>query len=1164
MMTVTELLKQLRALDVRIWVEEDRLRVNAPKGALSPALREQMTASKDEILAYLKQLQSADRRPPLRPTDAHGPLPLSFAQRRMWMLQELDKGTSDYNLAQAVRLRGELHLAALEAALNKVVQRHAILRTTYTKVNGMPFQAVGEIRPLPLPLTDLSHDLNREGQAQTLLTAEAAQVFDLEHNWPIRAHLLKMAAHDHILLITLHHIASDGASLAVFWGELARLYESYLPNGHPTGHAVRRDEVLPEMPLQYADYAAWEQEVVASNFLDDQLAYWKQQFAGELPELDLVTDFSRSASDSHRSAHLERPLTIELSHQLRHFCQQEGVTLYMAMLAVFQLLLHRYTGQEDIVVGSPISGRSQAELERMIGPFINTLALRTNLSGDPTFHELVQRVRDVSVAAFSNPDVPFEMLLEELEVARDANHTPLFQTFFNVLNFSRPAGGFGALAAEALLKPELDSYFDLTLYVDESEEQIELYLSYNAGLFTTARMEMVLAHYARLLTQVVEDPHQKLGQYSLLTDTEKEQLLVTWNDTAVPYPHEKCLHQLIEAQAERTPGKTAVIFQDQSITYQTLNQRAEQMAHELQKLGVGPDVIVGICLERSIDMMVSLLAVLKAGGAYLPLDPAYPLDRLSYMLADAQSPVLITESSLNLADQLTRDLASPLHVCLVDQHRHHDAYHLGNGLVGTAVSRTATSQNLAYVIYTSGSTGKPKGVQIPHQAVVNFLLSMQREPGLTAEDHLLSVTTLSFDIAVLELYLPLITGATVTLVPRTVAYDGHQLAQTIAHSGATVMQATPVTWRMLLDAGWAGEPELKILCGGEAMPPELARDLLPRCRELWNMYGPTETTVWSTTRQITSGTDPVTIGHPIANTQIYILDKNKQPVPIGVVGDLYIGGDGLARNYRHRPELTAEKFIDNPFRPGSRMYSTGDLARYLANGEVDFLGRSDFQIKIRGFRVELGEIESALVAHTAVREVVTIVREDRPGDKRLVAYLILHEGMDQPDQSALRDFVGGKLPAYMVPAAFVFLESFPKTPNRKVDRKALPAPDMAREDFGRSYVAPRNPVEVIVAQIVAQSLDLDSVGIWDNFFELGGHSLLVTRVIFRITELFRLELPLRRFFENPTVAGIAAYMTADESERMRIERTAQLLIKLSQLSDEEVAGMLASRGGVKA
>jgi amino acid adenylation domain-containing protein len=546
------------------------------------------------------------------------------------------------------------------------------------------------------------------------------------------------------------------------------------------------------------------------------------------------------------------------------------------------------------------------------------------------------------------------------------------------------------------------------------------------------------------------------------------------------------------------------------------------MAHELQKLGVGPDVIVGICLERSIDMMVSLLAVLKAGGAYLPLDPAYPLDRLSYMLADAQSPVLITESSLNLTEALTKDLPQAIHVYLVDERPQNGRYHSNNGS-----ARTATSQNLAYVIYTSGSTGKPKGVQIPHQAVVNFLLSMQREPGLTAEDHLLSVTTLSFDIAVLELYLPLITGATVTLVPRTVAYDGHLLAQNIAHSGATVMQATPVTWRMLLDAGWAGEPELKILCGGEAMPPELARDLLPRCRELWNMYGPTETTVWSTTRQITASDDPITIGHPIANTQIYVLDKNKQPVPIGVVGDLYIGGHGLARNYRHRPELTAEKFIDDPFRPGNRMYSTGDLARYLANGEVDFLGRSDFQIKIRGFRVELGEIESALVAHTAVREAVTIVREDRPGDKRLVAYLILHEGVAQPDQSALRDFVGGKLPAYMVPAAFVFLESFPKTPNRKVDRKALPQPEQSVNREDRNFVEARTKLEAILTRIWENVLNVQPISVHDNFFRIGGHSLVAVRTFAQIEKETGLQLPLTVLFQAPTIAELAQVMQSE-------------------------------------
>ncbi|MCC6606785.1 MAG: amino acid adenylation domain-containing protein, partial [Anaerolineae bacterium] len=948
----------------------------------SPLLSGDKLALLEMLLMEEGLAAEAPQPKPVRPPGAV--LPLSFSQERMWFMQQMQPDSGAYNVSIGARMKGELNLAALERAINDVVQRHEILRTRYEKVDGHPLPVIEETAVINLALFDYQHLplTSREDELAQTVYDFVKRPFDLVNGPVMRAGVFRYSPQDHVTAVVAHHIATDAWSSFILVQEIAALYQSYNEN---------KPIQLEPLPLQYFDFAIWQRDHFQGAVLQEQLGYWRTKLAG-VPVLEMPADRPRPAIQTFNGNVVEHNLSPELLQKLHQLSKEQKVTPFMTMLTALEVLLYRYTRQEDFAVGVPIANRQLASTENLIGTFVNMLVLRADMTGEPTFMELLQRVQAATLEAYAHQDMPFEKLVAEMQLDRDMSHSPLFQIMLDYINVPSPKISMDGLEGDNVGVNRHSSKFDMGLIVVDTAQLQSLELEYNTDLFDEATAVRFLDNLETLLEAIVANPRTPIDELPVLAAAERQLVLARWNETDMAYPREKCLHQLIEAQAERTPGKTAVISQNQSITYQALNQRATQMAHELQKLGVGPDVIVGIFLERSIDMVVSLLAVLKAGGAYLPLDPAYPLDRLSYMLADAQSPVLITESSLNLTEALTKDLPQAIHVYLVDELPQNGRYHSNNGS-----ARTATSQNLAYVIYTSGSTGKPKGVQIPHQAVVNFLLSMQKEPGLSAEDHLLSVTTLSFDIAVLELYLPLITGATVTLVPRTVAYDGHQLAQNIASSGATVMQATPVTWRMLLDAGWAGDPDLKILCGGEAMPPELARDLLPRCRELWNMYGPTETTVWSTTRQITASDDPITIGHPIANTQIYVLDKNKQPVPIGVVGDLYIGGDGLARNYRNRPELTAEKFLDDPFRPGSRMYSTGDLARYLANGEVDFLGRSDFQIKIRGFRVELGEIESALVAHTAVREAVTIVREDRPGDKRLVAYLILHEGVAQPD-----------------------------------------------------------------------------------------------------------------------------------------------------------------------
>jgi len=1158
MMAVSDLLKQLQALDVRIWAEDDRLRLDAPKGALTPELREALAARKAEILTYLNNLQTADRLPALVSVGGQGLLPLSFAQKRMWLLQQMDQGTGAYNISQAVRLRGALNVEALALCLNAIVQRHAILRTTYRVVDGMPFQEVNAIRPLPLPVIDLTASPTAQAEVQKLIRAEAIQPFDLERDWPIRVKLLRVAAADHILLTTIHHIASDGSAFAVLGRELVALYENYAAHGSLDG-------VLPPLPIQYADYAVWEEKLLQSDFVAGQLAYWQEQLGGQLPELDLPTDYGRSPVRTFHGARLDMRLSRDLSQQLRQFCQAEGVTLFVALLAAFKLLLHRYTGQEDIVVGSPIVGRSRAELEKMIGLFLNTLALRTDLSGEPSYRELVGRVRQVGQGAISNQDVPFEMVLEALKTSRDLSRTPLFQVFFNVLNFSRRVDGFSSLEVEVLVNPEPDSLFDVTLYVEEIGEQIDLHLAYNTDLFKKERMEALLAHFSRVLEQAVENPDRCLEDFSLLTEGEREKLLVAWNDTAVPV-NLICLHHMFENQAAQTPDAAALIFEGACLSYEELNRRANRLAHYLRQVHqVGPGVLVAIGLERSWEMVIGILGVLKAGGAYVPLDPTHPESRLADILADTRASLLLTQ--VRPLANLPAFAGTIIHL---DR-----AQELLAGQPDTNPEPLAALNDLAYVVYTSGSTGKPKGVLAHHRGVAHHLTFLANHYGVTQRDVVVQIPTVSFDASVRDTFTPLISGAKVIILNEAEAGDPRAIVARMRDHGVTcILSIVPsLLGQLLMEAAklpWPKESLRLLLTSGESLSLAYcrqAKEIFGAALEVVNQYGPTECTMTSTYHRVHDQDDNrqyAFIGRPIANTQVYLLDKYLNLVPTGAPGEVHIGGMGVSYGYLNRPELTAEKFIPHPFSddPAARLYKTGDHARYLADGTLEFIGRIDNQVKIRGFRVELGEIEVALLAHTAVREAVAIMREDQPGDKRLVAYVILHETETPPDQAALRGFVAETLPAYMVPAAFVYMDEFPKTPNRKIDRKALPMPDLSRDVLGRQYVAPRTEVEEIVAQVMAESLNLEKVGIWDNFFELGGHSLLVTRLLFRITELFHVELQLRHFFENPTVAGTVELLLADSHDRPRIERTAQLLIKLSRLSDEEVAAMLKSKGSV--
>jgi amino acid adenylation domain-containing protein len=1038
-------------------------------------------------------------------------LPLSFAQQRLWFLGQLEQGKSIHNIPRAFRLKGLLNLAALKQSLNEIVSRHEALRTNFrTAVDGQPVQVIVPTLKVSLPVVNLQQfsAVRQETEVQQLATDEAKRPFNLEQAPLFRVTLLWLSEEEYVLLLTMHHIIADAWSITVFMQELSLLYEAF-SQGKPSP--------LAELPIQYGDFALWQRQLLQGGCLDVELAYWKQQLDNS-PTLQLPTDRLRFSLQTYQGTSQFLVLSKNLTELLKTFSRRERVTPFMTLLAAFKTLLYRYTEQEDIIVGSPFAGRKRAETEKLIGCFLNILVLRTDLSGQPSFRTLLERVRSVTLDAHNHQDLPFEKLVEELQPERDLSRNPLFQIMF-VYNNDSSSMVVPELAGLSISPVGIDSGmapFDLTLFVTNTGQKLNVALEYNIDLFDSFTISQMLRHFQTLLEAIVADPDQPISDLPLLTAAERHQLLVEWNSTQADYPKEACIHQLFETQVERTPDAVAIVFENQQLTYRELNRRSNQLAHHLQNLGVKPEVLVGICLERSPEMIVGLLGILKAGGAYVPLDPAYPRERLEFMLEDAQISVLLTQQPL-VNSRFPKYGEYGGRVVLLDTN-----WVTVNQDNEKISSSGVTDENLAYAIYTSGSTGQPKGVQVSHKAMVNFINAMGEKLELTNQDILLSVTTLCFDIAALEIFLPICIGARLELVSPEVASDGLQLSERLCRSNSTVMQATPATWSLILEAGWPGNNKLKALCGGEILLRDLANQLRERVASLWNLYGPTETTIWSATYKVAFGESSISIGNPIANTQIYILDSHLQPVPIGVKGELYIGGSGLARGYLNRPDLTCEKFIPDPLSkdPGSRLYKTGDLARYLPNGNIEFLGRLDQQVKIRGFRIELGEIEAVLAQHPALRETVIIANEDVSGGKRLVAYIVLKEEQAST-MDELRQFLKGKLPNYMVPSAFVFLDSLPLTSNGKVDRRALPAPEQSRPDSRTTFVTPRTPVEHQIADIWTQVLKLDRVGIHDNFFELGGHSLLATQVMSRLRQTFCVELPLRYLFEKPTVADLA-------------------------------------------
>jgi amino acid adenylation domain-containing protein len=1111
MKPINEFLSYLCSLDIKLWADEDRLRCSAPKDALTPDIKAELSERKAEILDFIRGANLASTSSqPIEPVARKENLPLSFAQQRLWFLDQLESGTSLYNIPSAFYLRGTLNVPALEQALNEILGRHEALRTSFMTVEGQAVQVIAPNLTLKMPVINLQElpQTKREAEVLQLVTHEAQRPFDLTQAPLLRATLLQLGEEEYVVMFTMHHIISDGWSMGILIQEVVALYEGF-SKGLPSP--------LSELPIQYADFAVWQRQWLQKEVLESQLAYWRSQLGGTVPVLQLPTDRPRPKVQTFQGATKSFSLSAHLTEALKALSRKEDVTLFMTLLASFQTLLYRYSGQEDILVGSAIANRNRKEIEPLIGFFVNTLVLRTHLGGNPSFRELLGRVREVTLGAYAHQDLPFEYLIEDLHPERNLSYNPLFQVMFILQNASRSELKLPCLTLSPLKVEKRTAKFDLSLSMEDTESGLTGVFEYNTDLFDSATINRMVEHFCTLLSGIVAHPNSCLKDLPLLTEAERQQLLVEWNNTQIDYSQKQCIHELFENQVERSPDAIAVIFEDQQLTYRELNTKANQLAHHLQTLGVAPEVLVGICVERSLEMVIALLGILKAGGAYVPLDPAYPQERLAFMLHDTSVPVLLTQA--RLLESLPHHQAKV--ICLdadwdaISQQRQQN------------LTSWVTINNLAYVIYTSGSTGRPKGAMNTHMGICNRLLWMQDTYQFTPADSVLQKTPFSFDVSVWEFFLPLLHGSRLVVAQPGGHQDSAYLVKLIAQEQITTLHFVPSMLQVFLqEPGLEKCKSLKrVICSGEALPFELQKRFFASLdAELHNLYGPTEAaidvTFWTCKRQ--SDLPIVPIGRPIANTQIYLLDSQGQPVPIGVPGELHIGGKGLARGYLNRPELSAEKFISNPFsdEPGARLYKTGDLCRYLPDGNIEFLDRIDNQVKIRGFRIELGEIEAALTQHSAVRASVVVVREDEPGSKRLVAYVVPH-----PEQALtiteLRRFLKDKLPEYMMPSAFMILEALPLTPNGKVNRQALPAPELARPELEKSFAEPRTPIEEVLAAIWIDILRLEQVGIHDNFFELGGHSLLATQVISRLRKVFQVELPLRCLFESPTIAELA-------------------------------------------
>jgi amino acid adenylation domain-containing protein len=1052
-----------------------------------------------------------------------GPAPLSSAQERLFLLDQLMPGLPVYNVPRLMRVGTTLDSNLLRDALNAIISRHEILRTSLHLLDGVPVQQVTPFAEVELTVVDLrsrSHS-EREPEGARILGDLACRSFDLASDVLLRAGLVHLRRDEDLLMIVLHHIASDHASGGLLFAELDQLYASLQDGTEP---------LLPDLPIQYSDFARWQRDQQAGHELDELLDYWTERLAGAPALLELPTDRPRPRVQSYRGGRCEFALAPAQVAPLQHLARSHRASLFMVLLATFKVLIHRYTGAQDVVLGSPVSGRLHEEIDSLLGFFTNTLALRTNLSGDPSFAELLARVKQTTLEARAHQELPFEKLVEVLNPERSQSHEPIFQVLFG---FDVVPGGreLAGCTLEALPLPAWQwSRFDLTIVLREGADgSLRAHLEYSTDLFDASTIERLIAHYQTLLEAVADGPEQRLSELPMLAERERRRLLIEFNDCDALYPR-SCVHELVTQQASRTPEAIAVRHGDQQLSYAQLDARANQLAHHLVDLGVAPDVLVGICVERSLEMVIALLGILKAGGAYVPIDPAYPEERVAFMLADTDSPVLLTQQHLlaGLPNHRARTVCLDADPDLDLINAHDDG----------PVSSATTLEQLAYVIYTSGSTGRPKGVAMGHRPLANLLAWQLESFSTPVAARTLQFASLSFDVAFQEIFSTWCSGGTLVLIDEATRRDPEALLTCVSEQRVERLFLPFVALQNVCEAAGhlgASIPSLRevITAGEQLKATDAVRGFFAahaNCA-LVNQYGPTEShVVTAFTLADDSEQWPALppIGRPIANAKVYVLDGHRQPVPIGVPGELYIGGVSLARGYLNRPELTSERFVEDPFAFGSteRLYRTGDLVRWREPGTLEFLGRSDHQMKIRGFRIEPGEIEATLREHPDVREALVVAREDDAVGKRLVAYVIGESPAASPED--LRDLLRRTLPDYMIPSAFVFLDAFPLSPNGKVDRAALPAPS-GEGRASSEYSPPQTDTERRLAEIWSRVLDIEDIGVNDNFFALGGHSLMAVRLFAQIERRLSVRLPLSALFENATIAGLAELLEREQA-----------------------------------
>ena len=1101
-----------------------------------------LPSRKQELLALLLEKQGIKPLPTIPRKADRKRAPLSFAQQRLWFLNQLDPQSSFYNLPTVLHLKGQLNIEVLRHALAELVWRHESLRTTFAIVNSEPVQVIGASGLVDFAFLDANSfaSEDRETEAFKLLNEEAQRPFDLEAGPLMRVVVVQLSEEVYLALLNLHHIISDAWSRSVLVRDLSVLYQDFLQG---------RASSLPQLAVQYADYAQWQREWLQGTVLEEQLAYWREQLGDNAHVLQLPIDRPRPAVQTYNGAVLPYQIEPEVVRKLQALGKRENATLFMVLLAAFKALLYRHTGQSDIVVGTPVAGRGRAELEGLIGFFVNTLALRTAVNGEQSFRTLLRRVREGALGAYAHQDVPFEKLVEALQPERNLSFTPLFQVVFALQNAGRETLELSGLRWDLVPVHSTTAKFDLTFLLAEEQDWLSGSLEYNTDLFDRLTVERLLQRFKLLLDSVAANPDGTISDIPLLSEGERR-LLTEWKGITTAYPKMRCVQELFEEQVERNPNAVALVAGEQRLSYHELNRRANQLAQRLRKLGVGPEVMVGICLERSAELIVALLGILKAGGAYVPLDAGYPQERLAYMMRDANPRVLLTDSktvaALPVPDAVTTLLLDKLEQELAAE----STKNLHCETVAT---------DLAYVMYTSGSTGMPKGVSITHRSIVRLV----RETNFldfATDDVFLQFAPISFDASTLEIWGSLLNGATLVVMPAG-SPSLEELGTALQHHGVTTLWLTAGLFHLLVDEQWESLAGVKqLLAGGDVLSPAHVQRVLrahPECRVI-NGYGPTENTTFTCCYGLTEGSSlgaTVPIGRPIANTTVYIVDESMEMVPVGVVGELVSGGDGLARGYCNCAELTAQKFIPDPFAaaPGGRLYRTGDLARYLADGAIEFVGRVDQQVKLRGFRVELGEIQRALTAHAAVRDAVVIVRTDGTLDKNLIAYVVA-DNDSPPSVNELRSYLKEQLPEYMLPSHFVLLEAFPLNPNGKVNHEALPPLDRTTLELDENFAAPRSAIEEVVAGIWANVLGLSQLGATDNFFELGGHSLLAAKAVAQIKQAFKLDVPLRALFESPTVREFSGVLEErqradyhlDEMPIGRISRDGSLPLSFAQ------------------